>query len=272
MDRATSGPRPLTRAPLRTYSKRSTVNNSTTLPAKKRPLEGVTSEQPEIESSRKKAKVVEPTAPAQVQSAQQLVPAQAPQPKRGSILNYFKVTSPSSGNASSASACAQSSEPTCSQPHPEPSSSPGSIIEPSRKRPRRLTTKPTRQTQGANTSIDLGDTEHTYSEKINVVLQDISINIVNQDQRDREATAVKSGLAPGATGREGTRKMKRPQRTKAIQTTLSLSLSEKQFTECEECKMLFNPYHDKDVKLHARRHAAMVKKRRVSDRNALLDG
>lgn len=36
-------------------------------------------------------------------------------------------------------------------------------------------------------------------------------------------------------------------------------MSDQGFTECKECGMLYNPYHEKDAKLHARRHAAMLK-------------
>lgn len=52
-----------------------------------------------------------------------------------------------------------------------------------------------------------------------------------------------------------------------IQQTLSLSMSEKGFTECADCSMLYNPLHEKDRRFHARQHAAIMKARSQQKEN-----
>ena len=88
-------------------------------------------------------------------------------------------------------------------------------------------------------------------------LKDTSTNALNQAaaaQSDRRSEAGKRGKSAN------TKSKPKPKPAAAtVQTTLSPSLSDSGFAECKDCNMLYNPYHEKDAKLHARRHAAMVK-------------
>ncbi|KAJ8121408.1 hypothetical protein O1611_g10110 [Lasiodiplodia mahajangana] len=52
-------------------------------------------------------------------------------------------------------------------------------------------------------------------------------------------------------------KRRQEKKTASVQTTLSLSMTEAQYTECKECGMLYNHLHQADVKYHARRHATL---------------
>jgi hypothetical protein len=241
------------RPPLRTYSKRSTSNGNTEPPSKKRRIDDDNKQGVDRVGSFPKSIELLNQPPKQSQPQLPLPAATLKQPKKGSILSYFKVTSPSSGTASS---CEQSSEPAIPSSTP-PSSPPVHNATGQRKR-RRLTTKPVHQTGSGitDTAAELGtketglDTPPTGSEKSNAVLRDVSTNVVN---RQTVRTADKSDF-----GKRGTKK--RQKSTQAtVQTTLSLSLTEKQFVECKDCSMLYNPYHEKDVKLHARQHAALKK-------------
>lgn len=102
-------------------------------------------------------------------------------------------------------------------------------------------------------------------------LKDTSTNALNQAaaaQSDRRSEAGKRGKKSA-----NTKPKPKPKSAATVQTTLSLSLSDAGFAECKDCNMLYNPYHEKDAKLHARRHAAVVKakekeKRRGGDGSA----
>ncbi|KAI0202916.1 hypothetical protein F4808DRAFT_61644 [Astrocystis sublimbata] len=66
------------------------------------------------------------------------------------------------------------------------------------------------------------------------------------------------------------KKKQKPAPQASVQTTLSLSMHEAHYTECRECGMLYNHLHETDVKYHARRHAAALKKA-VRDRSREVD-
>lgn len=243
---------------LRTYGKRAAPDNAAATRSKKRRivhddadiLDALSKASEKAGSSKQLAKQDEP----------QLPPPTAQQPKKGTILSYFKVRSPSSGTSSSS--CAQSSElatPTSTPPTSIPPSSPA--VEVSRKRPRRLTTKASNRI-GSLRDSDHGTSASSADEEKSVgrpdaqqqdqALQDTSATLLNQ-KRSQEASQVNVG----------TRSSKRQKSKKAtIQTTISLSLDEKQFLECTECTMVYNPYHEADVKLHKRRHAAFLRSKR----------
>jgi hypothetical protein len=229
---------------LRTYGKRTTSNNAAVPPTKKRRMahddadivDALSKASEKAESSKQLAK----------RDELQLPPPTAQQPKKGTILSYFKVRSPSSGTSS---ACAQS-EPV--MPSSTPPSSPPSAVA-SRKRPRRLTTKTFHRIETSTPEVDGEEAAGAQKERQHEpALQDTSATCLNQ-KRGWEA--------PGAdVGTRGSKRQKSKRAT--IQTTISLSLDEKQFMECTECNMIYNPYHEADVKLHKRRHAASLRSKR----------
>lgn len=51
-----------------------------------------------------------------------------------------------------------------------------------------------------------------------------------------------------------------PKRQSAVQTTLSLHIGAGAgMKECKECDTVYNPFHPEDVKVHAKRHAVVLK-------------
>lgn len=51
-----------------------------------------------------------------------------------------------------------------------------------------------------------------------------------------------------------------PKRQSAVQTTLSLNIGAGAgMKECKECDTVYNPFHPEDVKVHAKRHAVVLK-------------
>lgn len=242
MERTTSGGRVSTRPPLRTYSKRTNSNGSTEPPQKRIRVDN---------GDREIMRSAKPCSPPQLPAT---APPKAEKPlKKGSIMNYFKVTSPSSVTAS---LCEQSSDAAAPPSSTPPSSPP--VAEINRKKPRRLTTRPVRPAQ-EDKSEGEADTESSKSDKTavesgsrTVALRESTISALNlqTSSQDRRSDAGK---------RSGSKKQKTKPKQATVQTTLSLSMADKGFTECKECNMLYNPYHEKDVKYHAKRHAALVK-------------
>lgn len=88
--------------------------------------------------------------------------------------------------------------------------------------------------------------------------------VEGQDE-DASAEADTSGLRDGDenTMNKGRRRSRKKTSAKAkttVQTTLSLT-RETGFKECKDCNIVYNPLHEKDAKFHARRHAAVLRKR-----------
>ena len=120
------------------------------------------------------------------------------------------------------------------------------------------------------TSDTDGPTQPPSKEAANLgALKDTSTNALNQAaaaQSDRRSEAGKRGKK---SANANTKPKPKPKPAAAtVQTTLSLSLSDSGFAECKDCNMLYNPYHEKDAKLHARRHAAMIKAKEKEKRRA----
>lgn len=160
-------------------------------------------------------------------------------------MSYFKVTSPSSG---STTPCEVSSDILC------PPSTPPSSPPPARKKRRRLTTKPSYQRtpdteDDSERDVSGSATENEPSERSRtVVLSEAGAPKLNQQDKSKESRANKNTRKP---------------KPATVQTTLVLSLNETGFVECQECNMLYNSLHEKDVKLHARRHAAVLRKAKM---------
>ncbi|KAL1855263.1 hypothetical protein Daus18300_011169 [Diaporthe australafricana] len=57
-----------------------------------------------------------------------------------------------------------------------------------------------------------------------------------------------------------------PKRRDGVQTTLSLAIgSSAGMRECKLCDTVYNPFHPEDVKVHAKRHAVVLKRERRSE-------
>ncbi|KAK8087874.1 hypothetical protein PG997_002835 [Apiospora hydei] len=256
------------RPQLRTYSKRTTPRDDSEPPAKKQKTasnvakptaagagpKAVASEKPEPSPTRT-LKSKQPELPA---------PPRAREPaKKGTIMSYFKVTSPSSGTATP---CEVSSEAI--HPPSTPPSSPPTLSR-DRKRRRRLTTKPSYQTtpeleSERDASESAAEDEPEKRSRAAVVLNEASAQKLNQQDQSEESRSE-------AGKRGATKKTAKPKKTGTVQTTIVLSLNETGFVECEECNMLYNSLHEKDVKLHARRHATVLRKAKLGKKEEEQD-
>ncbi|RYO94553.1 hypothetical protein DL764_007817 [Monosporascus ibericus] len=235
--------------PLKTYSKKATSSGSMEPPLKRQRTEEVAqdtrpkgSESPSLHQEKRSQPSLPPSHPSR-------------HPKKGTIMSYFKVVSPSSNHMLT------SSEPaSCGVgPTSTPPSSPPPKTDSRPKERRRLATKVV--------SRDLDATDDEEEETIDSPApeRDQSTTARREDSgilADKSNDALnKATTHPGQRLEAGKRgKRKGPSSKSAtVQTTLSLSMSDKGFAECKECNMLYNPYHEKDAKFHARRHAAMLK-------------
>ncbi|RYP68048.1 hypothetical protein DL771_006889 [Monosporascus sp. 5C6A] len=241
--------RPDRTRPLKTYSKKPTSNGSMEPPLKRRRTD-------EVGQATRPRGGESPSLQQENRSQPSLPPSHASlHPKRGTIMSYFKVVSPSSNHVTSS--CEPSScgvEPTSSPP-----SSPPLKTDSRPKKRRRLTTKVVPKGLDATGDAEEKtiespapetDKSTTTRRENSRVLADASKDALNKtaiqlEQRLEAGKRVK-GKGPSS-------------KSVIVQTTLSLSMSDKGFAECKECNMLYNPYHEKDAKFHARRHAAMLK-------------
>ncbi|KAI0128024.1 hypothetical protein BJ170DRAFT_399730 [Xylariales sp. AK1849] len=236
---ALSGKRPA--KSLRTYSRRTTSDGNPE-PPRKRQRRNNSNTGSKSES------------PPQLPKQMHLRLPPPPVPNRGSILTYFEVRSSSS---STTSRCEQLSEPAL--PSSTPPSSPPRI-QALRKKPRRLTTKPIRAAALPEYGLAVEETSDPILEEArgwegNEAVREPSISSLNRQSRSEEDRR--------DTGNNETSKRQKFKQA-AVQTTLSLSLTEKQFIECKDCNMLYNPYHDSDVRLHARRHAVILRAKKAA--------
>ncbi|KAI0891951.1 hypothetical protein F4806DRAFT_289358 [Annulohypoxylon nitens] len=230
---------------LRTYSKRTAPIDAAESILKKRRTEGTR------ESSEPKDEVVKPLRQPNVSCPSPTLPPSQPI-KKGSIMSYFKIVQPIP--SSSLASLEPTSEPTELATTP-PSSPPMSNR--NRKR-RRLTTRiisrATSEELSPDNAVeedeDLGDVRDgsTAPGSSADILSDASSNTISR------STAKRNKLLDVKK-----RKRKHVPKPSAIQTTLSLSISEKGFTECKECNMIYNPLHKPDAQFHSRSHAAMLK-------------
>ncbi|KAH9904312.1 hypothetical protein F4778DRAFT_58890 [Xylariomycetidae sp. FL2044] len=235
--------------PLRTYSKR-TVSGETAEPASKRQRTEKTTHKSLPQNTLAESSVDTITPPTSSPTPSR--PASGP---KRTITSYFKVV-PSPTR----------SEPTskCVALVSTPPSSP-SAAESKQRKPRRLKTRvSSRDTEDGDE--EAGDMKAPGGRKVQStaagegILTDSKPTTANRGK----ATS-RNSSRPGQRGRDGDQDNK----TANVQTTLTLSLSEKGFTECKECNMLFNPFHENDAKYHARRHAALRKAK--SSKGGALD-
>ncbi|KAI0886576.1 uncharacterized protein GGS22DRAFT_186645 [Annulohypoxylon maeteangense] len=245
--------------PLRTYSKRALPTDTSEPVSKKRRIEE-TSIGPE-----RTDEATEPPHQSEIACPSPTLPPS--KPKKGSIMSYFKVMQPMPSSS------AISSEPTSgpTEPASTPPSSPP-MFDLNRKKRRRLTTRIiSRATSNDPNQEDIVEGEDQRSDDIGDgsvasaspadALSDASSNTLDRPTAKRKKQF----------GVRKHRRNKEDQKPSAVQTTLSLSLSEKGFTECKECNMLYNPLHKQDAKCHASRHAAMLKAKSSTPDNQISD-
>jgi hypothetical protein len=86
------------------------------------------------------------------------------------------------------------------------------------------------------------------------VLQQLKINMLNAGAPTEEQTA-NEGFQVKHEGKRRAAKA-------TVQTTLNLSMADEPgFIICKDCEILYNPLNEKDRKDHARRHAAVIRRK-----------
>ncbi|KAI1103694.1 hypothetical protein F4804DRAFT_217871 [Jackrogersella minutella] len=241
--------------PLRTYSKRASSTDVAEPSLKKRRIEST--------ALTVETKTIPPARESSVSLPSPILRPSQPA-KKGSIMSYFKVI-PSESNTA-----LPSSEPTSEPTIPEstPPSSPPTLDLQRRKRRRLMTRAIPRLTPEDLNAEDIveGEDDEEPDGKSDGskalasrkdALSDASLNALN-----RPATREKKRVEAGKRGRAS---------KIIVQTTLSISTSDKGFVECKECNMLYNPLHKEDAKCHTRRHAAMLKEKLSSQNDEILE-
>ncbi|KAI1331552.1 hypothetical protein F5Y16DRAFT_270826 [Xylariaceae sp. FL0255] len=243
------------RKPLRTYSKRTSSTESTEPVAKRRRIDP----SPSIPTGRKPS--TSPITSDRESQTKKALPNSAaslpPPPKKGTIMAYFGKATPKikidTSSAEPSSDIADQSTPPSSPPP----------IAMKRRKVRRLTTRFARQYENEieNGIGAVSDNEENEAATKPAAFQETTMGILSESTPATLNQTAKS--APNKRSESGKRGKSGQNRTSVVQTTLSLSLNEKGYTECKDCDMLYNPLHEPDVKHHARRHAAL---QRAKDR------
>ncbi|KAI0400742.1 hypothetical protein F4802DRAFT_474372 [Xylaria palmicola] len=247
------------RRPIRTYSKRAQSTESTE-PAPKRQCIINSSSSPVRDQD--KRVISSESKDITTTSISQSLPS-LPPTKKGTITAYFqRIPQPS---AIASSEISSDAPPESDGPTTTPPSSPP-ISVPRKRRVRRLTTRVVSQPIDEKEDIDEEqesprDRERRGSvgqveplENASPVLSETSSSTLNQDKIISGVQLDDDDDAPREERRRGKKQAQ-------VQTTLSLSMSETQYTECKECGMLYNHLHKTDVNHHARRHAALRRAR-----------
>ncbi|KAI0845924.1 hypothetical protein F5Y00DRAFT_159560 [Daldinia vernicosa] len=248
---------------LRTYGKRTSTSEPPQPTPKRRCIEDIN------KAIISNDEAIESTCDAGIPPSPILPPVQPI--RKGTIMSYFNVVSSSSRALNSSE---PSSEPV--DPINTPPSSPPMPTLPRKNRRRlttRITSRATSEESNAGETIKKdGEKERTNDVDIGssmlstgsaAVLSEVSSEILNLPVTEQ------TNLPDIKKCERSTKKASKPA---TVQTTLSLSMEDKGFIECNECNMLYNPLHKQDAKCHARRHAAMLKaKSSIYDNNEILD-
>ncbi|KAI1432970.1 hypothetical protein GGR50DRAFT_546876 [Xylaria sp. CBS 124048] len=237
---------------LQTYSKRTSSIESTTEPALKRRRVNTSSttipqhDDIPVAPSEPEQSVIPPSA-----SCNALPPA-----KKGTINAYFQKIIPQPlANTSSPAPSSDPVEPTVTPPSSPPR------ISTRKRRMRRLKTRvATRHVDEAGSNAE--DDEDGEKRELSNGVQDgkpaTHGEALGLSQTPNALNQSESTSRDGPTmDKRRENRRRRESRTASIQTTLGLSTTEPQYTECKECDMLYNHLHEADVKYHARRHAAL---------------
>ncbi|KAI2627773.1 hypothetical protein GGR54DRAFT_431382 [Hypoxylon sp. NC1633] len=246
------------RRPLRTYSKRPSTDVGEPVRKKRRVRDTKILSTP----------TAEPTEPTDNHDAREPSPSLPPPPttKKGTIMSYFKIIPPTSSSTLHSSE--PSSEPT--QPESTPPSSPPAVSS-QRKRRRRLTTRMISRATSEDTKVedpiegdeDGGELDGDHNESKPLEVKTGTLSDVSLDALNRRASRQQKGFEASKRGRSS--------KSATVQTTLSLSMDDKGFTECKECNMIYNPLHKEDAKYHAKRHAATLKAKATPQDNETSD-
>ncbi|KAI0179821.1 hypothetical protein GGR52DRAFT_214630 [Hypoxylon sp. FL1284] len=233
---------------IRTYSKRAASAETTEPSSKKRRIDNDTSKDVSSESLRKTSTR---------QPSPDLPPSRGA--KKGAITNYFKIIP--SVSSSTPPPSEPFSEPIESTDTP-PSSQPMTYQQ---KKRRRLTTRiaPRSASEDPNTADSTAEESekegsNEAGSKSSPMGPKSALSDTASDTLNQAAPTKRKRLDAGKRGRES-----KP----AVQTTLSLSNQERGFTECKVCNMLYNPLHKQDAKYHAKRHATILKAKKLGSQN-----
>ncbi|KAI0122783.1 hypothetical protein F4814DRAFT_220280 [Daldinia grandis] len=191
--------------------------------------------------------------------------------RKGTIMSYFKVVSSLSGCALNSSE--PSSEPV--DPTNTPPSSPPVPALP-RKNRRRLTTRLKSRATSEESNIEETTKNDGEKEITNGVDTGSMLSMISPYALSEVSSAIPNLPVTEqniqSDMKKGERCMKKIPKPATVQTTLSLSIEDKGFIECNVCNMLYNPLHKQDAKCHARRHAAMLRaKSSTYDNNEVVD-
>ncbi|KAI1505191.1 hypothetical protein F5X99DRAFT_307159 [Biscogniauxia marginata] len=230
--------------PLRTYSKRTIPSDIVEPPAKRQRVDDV-----HHDSQAQKSPAGSDVDVSIAQYTLPDPPTTAPA-RKGTITAYFKkIDPPTSSSILPSEASSDNVEPAATPPSSPP------MLSTQRKKARRLTTRAM-----ARDSEESGDevgkkkeskTEHpaTVTDKESSHLEGEGIlATVSSRTLNQMDNLPKKRSEAGKRGKVAT-----------VQTTLSLSMTDTGFAECKDCNMLYNPFHEKDAKDHARIHAALRK-------------
>ncbi|KAF3067410.1 hypothetical protein GL218_08477 [Daldinia childiae] len=262
MDSPTSKAQTESSRVLRTYGKRSSTNEPLQPTSKRRCIEIIDT------ATISNDKAIESPCNTSIPLSPILPPIQPI--RKGTIMSYFKVVS------SSSSCALNSSEPSSEPVDPinTPPSSPPIRTLP-RKNRRKLTTRiasraASEESNTEETTRRGGEKEITNDVDIGSILSIDSPHTLSEvSSATLNLPATEQNIQPDTKKRE--RSMKKVFKPATVQTTLSLSIEDKGFIECNECNMLYNPLHKQDAKCHARRHAAMLKAKSSTYDNEIVD-
>ncbi|KAI1260240.1 hypothetical protein F5Y18DRAFT_406029 [Xylariaceae sp. FL1019] len=241
------------RRPLRTYSKRTSSTETDEPPVKRRHVND--DSVPILQTPIVPTTSVEQVEALPVQPPT-LTESLPPPATKGTIMAYFKKLVPESDSTAPSSELSSELE----QPTTTPPSSPP-IITSGKRRIRRLRTRIAKHHKYDDTIDHMDRDNGTDRERENEDVSPIGPETSSQPHSAALSTSSPNSLnianiIPEATKRG---KVMREKRRASVQTTLSLSLTDKGYAECKECDMLYNPLHESDAKHHARRHAALLK-------------
>ncbi|KAJ9145337.1 hypothetical protein NKR23_g5434 [Pleurostoma richardsiae] len=271
--------------PLRTYSKRDQPGKDEPATKRRRGEEQMSDNQVLEQPPNQKQPTKQPTSNMMPHAGEPpKPPSQTPsKPTRTSIMHYFQPA------ASSSSPSTADSSHTSSEAGQNASSPPSSPPVPDRKGRGRMTiSNPDKDIQCdeivvADSNSDLGRTSEEWrkygsdptprkakgadAEAINIRLDEgTKDGPPKQISPDGEERRLKEGQA-GLLNKGVSRARKARAAPKKEMTQMILDLGQKSgFVECKECCMLYNTLHDKDVKDHARQHAAIIRKGKMKGR------
>lgn len=272
--------------PLKTYGSKRAASADCPEPANKKRKSSVDrnekgTDREEDEVSEAGSCIVVASSPLPLSPQPQLPqPALPPQSARkGTITSYFKVvpssaTSPASSTGSNKD-CSTANLPPSSTP---PSSPPAPLTR-RKKQPRRLTTRHTaardlRASEYDDDEQDAGEDNeeenvHQNSKRNNYKtlsaagpLAKSTPTSLNKHQQQQPRDGKKNQRGEKPPSPSTAKQSNQPSlSSSSLQTTLSLSRTDRGFSECPACGLLYNPLHPKDVALHARTHAAALRQR-----------